>query len=93
MNKLLSDICTSISLNELSLNANKTVFMVLGIYSNSMANNLKIFIENKEIERVYSAKYLRIIIDSNMKWDKHIAHIAKRTKYLLFVFDKLKTKD
>ena len=39
-----------IALNELSLNIKKTVFMALGIYSNSVPNNLKIIIGNKEIE-------------------------------------------
>ena len=90
MNKLLNEVSPWIALNELSLNLKKTVFMVLGIYSNSVPNNLKIFIGNKEIERVYHTKYLGIIIDSNMKWDKHIEYIAKRTRYLLFVFNKLR---
>ena len=53
--------------------------MAFGIYSNSVPNNLK-----------YSAKYLGIIIDSNMKWDKHIAYIAKRTRYQLSFFNKLR---
>ena len=67
MNKLPSD-STRTSLNELSLNVNKTVFMALGIYSYSVPNILNICIGNKEIER---AKYLGIIIDDNMKWNKH----------------------
>ena len=90
MNKLLNEVSTWIALNELSLNVKKTVFMALRIYSNSVPNNLKIFIGNKVIERVYHTKYLGIIIDSNMKWDKHIEYIAKRTRYLLFVFNKLR---
>ena len=65
MNKLLNEVSTWIALNELSLNVKKTVFMALGIYSNSVPNNLKIFIGNKEIERVYHTKYLGIIIISN----------------------------
>ena len=77
------------SLNELSLNVNKTVFMALEIYSNSVPNNLKFLIENKKIERVYSAKYLGIIIDSNMKCDKHILRILlqERDTYSLFLIN------
>ena len=64
MNKLLNEVSTWTALNELSLNVKKTVFMALGIYSNSVPNNLKIFIGNKEIKSVYHTKYLGIIIDS-----------------------------
>ena len=53
MNKLLNEVSTWIALNELSLNVKKTIFMALRIYSNSVPNKIKIFIDNKEIERVY----------------------------------------
>ena len=39
---------------------------------------------------VNKAKYLGIIIDSNMKWKEHVLQIKKRTRYLIYVIASLK---
>ena len=36
-----------------------------------------------------SIKYFGIIFDYNVKWDKHIQYLIKKTKYLVFIFSKL----
>ena len=42
------------------------------------------------MKRVDAFKYLGITYDHNMKWNLHIANIVKKTKYLVYVFYKLR---
>lgn len=89
MNEMLSDIAQWLAFNKLSLNVNKTVFITFGCYSDSVPAQVDISIMGDNIKRVEQTKYLGIIFDSNLKWDKHIDYIIKKTKYLLYVFYKL----
>lgn len=47
-------------------------------------------VASKVVSKVESHNYLDIFFDYNMKWDKHIETLIKRTKYLIFVFAKLR---
>lgn len=90
MSNQLDSIANWLATNKLSLNISKTVFMTIGNYSNSVPSEIEIMIQNQKITRVEEHKYLGIIFDYNMKWDKHIENIVNKTKYLIFVFAKLK---
>lgn len=89
MNNYLNEIATWLSLNKLSLNITKTSYMTFGNYCDSVPALINIQINGKQLQRVQEAKYLGIILDFNMKWDKHINYLINKTKYLLFVFYKL----
>ena len=90
MNYYLNDVNVWMASNELSLNLKKTVYIAFGIYCDSVPCSLNIYIDNNEVKRVYETKYLGIIIDSCLKWDKHVSHIISKTRYLIFVFYKLR---
>ena len=53
-----------------------------------MPNQLDVTI-NKSVNRVESCKYLGVIFDYNLKWNKHIKLIISKTKYLVYTFYKL----
>lgn len=89
MNNYLRDVSSWLASNKLSLNIDKTVYMTFGSYSNSIPEFLDISINGKSITNVESCKYLGIIFDNKMKWDKHIEYILNKTKYLVFIFHKL----
>ena len=89
MNETLHIISTWLSLNKLSLNTDKTVYIEFGNQVNSTPKNLSINIQGTKIKRVESNKYLGIIFDSNMRWNDHIGYIYNKTKYLIFIFYKL----
>ena len=59
-------------------------------YRDSFPTEISIMIHNKKIERVESCKYLGVFFDYNMKWDKHIEYMVNRTKYLIYIFVKIK---
>ena len=50
---------------------------------------IDIKIKDKEINRVESCKYLGIMFDYNLRWDKHKQYIIKKTKYLIYIFYKI----
>ena len=76
--------------NQLSLNIDKTVFVTYGAYQNSIPLEIDIKIGNFNLKRVNSCKYLGVIFDCFLRWDIHIQQIVGRTRYLLFIFKKMK---
>lgn len=90
MATMLKQISTWLALNKLSLNVQKTVYMSFGNYCDSVPSNIELKINDSPIERVEQCKYLGIIIDYRLQWNKHIEYILKKTKYLTYVFHKIK---
>ena len=84
----LAKLNTWFMVNKLSLNLKKTNFMVL---SNSREKcDLRIAINNCEIERVHVAKFLGIYIDDNLNWHEHVKHVKRRMAIGLSVLNRLK---
>ena len=83
----ISTLCTLVSaellrlsiwfhVNKLSLNVDKTHFM---IFSNSVINlNVQIHINGRCIDRVAHTKFLGILIDDKLNWKPHISHFTKK---------------
>lgn len=63
--------------------------MTFGNYCNSVPDFLDISIQGKTMEKIEFCKYLGIIFDYKMKWDKHIDYILNKMKYLIYIFHKL----
>ena len=66
---------------KLSLNTNKTKFQIFTI-SKSKRNitfkDVKLYIDNVDIEEVKTFKFLGIMIDSKLRWDSHITYICNK---------------
>ena len=58
--------------NKLALNTKKTHFMIFGTNANSV---VKIKINDNEIQRVKSIKFLGVTIDEDLKWKNHVNNI------------------
>ena len=80
MNKYLEDISIWLALNKLSLNIKKTVYITFGNYCDSVPKDMNIHIQGIKLSRVEYCKYLGIIIDYRLMWDKHIEYITKKNK-------------
>lgn len=98
INKVMKWLCH----NHLSLNTSKTVYITFGSYSNSLPATSSITIHEffcnvddqcncKQIERVNCTKYLGIMVDSNLRWNEHVSNITKKTRYIIYLFYKLKS--
>ena len=80
--------------NKLTLNTDKTKFMIFGTnHTLNHYNDITLTFDDKFIERVDVFKYLGIKFDSNMSWSSHIDYVSgniskrigvvKRAKYFL----------
>ena len=59
--------------NNLSLNTNKTEFMVIGHKRqiNHIQGEINVEINREKIQRAHEIKYLGVAIDENLSWKKH----------------------
>ena len=74
---------------KLSPNVTKTNHIVFG-RKNIMNNNSELLIDNTVIAKVHSSKFLGIIIDEKLKWQKHINVVANKVRKYLGVIYKIK---
>lgn len=89
MNEKLDKVYKWLNLNQLSLNAVKTVYIAFGSYQDSVPEELNIFINDHKLQRVEYCKYLGLYLDYRLKWNTHIDSIVKKTKYLIYIVSKL----
>ena len=90
MNFYLDKVFKWLTLNKLNLNLSKTVYITFRIYINSIPKNVNIYLNNAELSNVEYTKYLGVYFDQHMRWDMHVNSVVKKTRYLIFVFRKLK---
>lgn len=75
-------------LNKLSLNTNKTNFI---IFSNrKIDQSVKITIDNVQLEQVHDVKFLGVIIDHKLCWQSHVAHVKSKIYKSLGILQKVK---
>lgn len=77
--------------NKLKMNVNKTKAMMI---SNKKVNtsNVSIKIDNEIIEFVSEIKYLGVIIDSKLNFEKHVDYICKKASRKVGVLNRIKNK-
>ena len=63
------------NVNKLSLNVSKTHFMVFG--KRKKTDNVKVTINDIDIERVSVTKFLGVLIDDKLCWSEHINKVKK----------------
>ena len=79
LNEELSNIASWLKINKLSLNVDKTQFMIFSRKQNQI-ENIVIRIEGQIIEHVTQTKFLGVIIDEKLTWRNHVNHIHVSTK-------------
>ena len=91
-NKSLGELFEWFCVNKLSLNANKTQFII--IHQSSRSKNVQseheLLINGTKISRTYSCKFLGITIDESLTWRRHLACVNKKISNALFVIKQLK---
>ena len=81
INDDMKNVDNWLSRNKLSLNIQKTNFMIIGTPQKlaSITNQqLDIKIRGISIQRVSSCKHLGIIIDESLLWGNHVEHVTKK---------------
>jgi Reverse transcriptase (RNA-dependent DNA polymerase) len=88
-NSSIEQIIVSSKQNHMNINWNKTKKMILGLVKVLIAQPLRV--EEHAIHRVDSFKLLGLIIDSNLRWNKHVEFICSKASHRLHYFKDFKT--
>ncbi len=88
VNKEMSTLADWFQANKLSLNINKTHFMVFGNRKNI---TLDINIDGLKIDQVDNTKFLGIQIDHKLNWKIHIQNLCKKLSRHIGIINRLKS--
>ena len=66
------------NINKLSLNVEKTHYIIFFTKNKYIKTDENIFINNQLIKRVHSSKFLGVIVDSNIGWNDHLNYIRSK---------------
>ena len=88
INTELIQVSDWIKANKLSLNVQKTNYMIYSNTISSLPGN--IIFDNIAIQKVNSTKFLGVIIDNKLSWKLHIDNICKTVSRNVGVINKLK---
>lgn len=86
----LPKINTWLACNKLSLNIDKTNFVIFHPPQKRIRHKVNLFINHKTISQATSVSYLGIHIDSNLNWKSQVTHIAKKIKRGIGVLCKIR---
>lgn len=87
MNSDMRNISRYMSLNKLTLNAEKTIYMLFTGTTSAM--NLNLTCNGSKIENSLAHKHLGLIIDSKLTWKPHIKHLKSKLVPLTGVFRRI----
>lgn len=79
-------------LNFHTMNIGKTTYLPFTSYQNNLPDFEDIKIKNTtfKIRSSISVKYLGVILDSHLRWNLHINETARKLRFVLYRFRKLK---
>ena len=88
----LANVSEWMAANKLSLNKEKTEFMIIGSHHNikKCNSNLLIQIENTPIKQVSTTKSLGMMIDETLTWHSHVDLITKKVNKGFHVLRRLR---
>ena len=76
--------------NKLSLNIDKTNFLVFHSAQKKVRYKLSLLIANKQIRHEKHVRYLGLIFDSNLNWKKHIYELGKKVSRGIGILSKIR---
>ena len=87
LNNELNQLSTWLKANKLSLNVNKTHYILFHRARMKLPDSfLNVHMSNSRLTQVECCKYLGVILDSKMSWVQHITYVKhKRKVYVLCI--------
>ena len=64
--------------NKLSLNFDKTKFILFKPRQKKISFQIHLKLNNREIEQVKETVFLGVVLDENLNWRSHVAHVANK---------------
>ena len=90
VNRELRNLYLWLNVNRLSLNMNKTNFVIFRPFNKPLKYNVTIKINNKAICEKKSIKYLGVLIDSTLSWKEQIFNITNKLSRAVGILYKLR---
>ena len=75
MNSEMINVVDWLRINKLSLNLKKTHFIIFRRQRAKVTFSEKMIIDQKEIDQVEHTKFLGIVVDQNLSFNKHIQYV------------------
>ena len=91
MNKEMKNLKTWLDANKLSLNIDKTNFIISKSPQKSSSINVNIKIGNLPIKQVCYVKFLGVLLDEDLSWKYHLKELSKKLAKLVEFFLRLDT--
>ena len=88
MNHELIKLNSWLVANRLKLNIEKTKYIIFSA-SNRITMNTQVKLNNNPIEKVNYATFLGVILDRNLRWDRHISHVRAKVSRSIGIFIRL----
>ena len=89
-NKELKSIDNWLSCNKLSLNFDKTSFVIFHPSQKKFTKSISLLLNNNSIEQKDYVKYLGVFIDSHLKFKEHIHQLSKKISRGIGILAKLR---
>ena len=89
LNNELSSLNEWLLCNKLTLNTNKSYYMVFH-RARIKLTNIDIDINGSKLQRVKCVKYLGLMVDQKLKWIDHITHVKHKVAHGLGIINKAK---
>ena len=87
----LKKLCNWFKANKLSLNVDKTKFILFGKKGQKVdSKQCSVRIDNNILERVSDTKFLGIYIDENLNWKRHVSEIYARVSKSVGMLNRVK---
>ena len=90
INNQLNFVNEWLSIKKLSLNVDKSNYVIFSSSQRQIHYSIKIFINEVELKERKSIKYLGVIIDKNLKWKDHIHELSKKIAKSIGILSKLR---
>jgi hypothetical protein len=78
LNEELKKLNIWMKTNKLSVNINKTNYVIFSSKQKTTKINLPVLFDDKPLKRVNVVKFLGIYIDENLTWKYHIDHVCNK---------------
>ena len=89
---VLNEVIKWFHTNKLSVNIDKTNYMVFRSRNNRNCFNFTVDIDGKELQKIDAVKFLGVWFDKDLNWKQHILYISKKLSKILGIFKKVKQK-
>lgn len=90
LNRDLAQYSTWFQANKLSLNVKKCNFMVFAGRRNYIFDDIRICIQNQQIDKVSSVRFLGVQLDDKLMWKDHIGTVCKKVTKSLGILRRIR---